>query len=314
MGCVTHESMRQFLSKSYSSVNENKLHGLLAEIDFRNYLRSIGFSDRVSVGGWIARCTGPGQFGKNVLVMFPETIQPNVEYSPDRLLPNPSHGLHTICATFHQIGIRSYYCSPIIRKNDPAAIIWKAVELGLPTQQKYIDFPKDIKGFNVRTRGYNFLRYKSDVSVIPSESIAEEFSKEDIRVTFQNHFMGELSDIDGILWGQQYTYPLEIKEKTSAPDRGMGEFFGIDVGPFVKLSFYAAKRGNLHSIFVVREIDNPETRRLVKWWFITFEKMAQYAGWTPIAGGMNMRGGGSSVIKIPKSEFTELDKKSIEAL
>jgi hypothetical protein len=306
--------MRQFLSKSYSSVNENKLHGLLAEIDFRNYLSAVGFSDRVSVGGWIARCTGPNQFGKNVIVMFPESIQPNVEYAPDRLLPDPSHGLHTICATFHQIGIRSFFCSPVLRTNESTAIVWKAVELGLPTQQKYIDFPNDIQGFNIRTRGYNFLRYKSDVSIIPDEKLAEEFSKENIRVTFQNHFMGELSDIDGILWGQQFTYPIEIKEKTAAPDRVMGEFFGIDVGPFVKLAFYAAKRGNLHSIFVVREIDNSETRNLVKWWFITFEKMAQYAGWTPIAGGMNMRGSGSSVIKIPNSEFSELNRASLASL
>jgi hypothetical protein len=94
----------------------------------------------------------------------------------------------------------------------------------------------------------------------------------------------------------------------------MGDYFGIDVGPFVKLSFYAAKRGNLHSIFVVREIEDTTTRKLANWWFITFEKMAQYAGWTPISGGTNMRGGASSVIKIPKSQFTALNAETLQQL
>jgi len=77
--------------------------------------------------------------------------------------------------------------------------------------------------------------------------------------------MSEMSDVDGIFWGNQYTYPIEIKEKTTANDNKVGDFFGLDLGPFVKLAFYAAKRGNLHSIFVVREIDNPTTRNLVGW-------------------------------------------------
>lgn len=314
MGCITLQSMKDYLSKSYSSVNKNKIHGLLAEIEFRNYLATLGFSGNVSIGGWIARCQGVNNFSKNVIVMFPETIQPNANYLINRNLPNPSHGLHTICATFHQIGIRSFYCSPIIPTNDPTAIQWKATELGLPTQQPHINFPSGIAGFNRRKIKYNFLRYKSDVSSIPVNSIPEEFTKENIRVAFQDYYMSEISDIDGILWGKQFTYPLEIKEKTCGKDNQMGEYFGIDVGPFVKLAFYAAKQGNLHSIFVVREIKDEVTRELANWWYITFERLAQYAGWTPIGGGKNMRGGQSSVIKIPKNEFSLLNANSLQTL
>lgn len=314
MGSITLDSMRDFLSRSYSSVNDNKIHGLLAEIDFRSYLGRIGFDENVSVGGWIARCQGIDNFSKNVIVMFPETIRPDVDYPENRVLPDPSHGLHTICATFHQIGIHSYFCSPIIPNDDPTRTTWKAIQLGLPTQQSYIDFPTEIRGFNRRDRRYNFLRYHTNVANIPVHSIPDEFTKENIRVAFQNYYLSEISDIDGILWGRQYTYPLEIKEKTPATDPRMGEYFGIDVGPFVKLSFYAAKRGNLHSIFIVREIENETTRRLASWWYITFERLAQYAGWTPIPGGTNMRGGASSVIKIPKVEFSRLDADSIRTL
>jgi hypothetical protein len=82
----------------------------------------------------------------------------------------------------------------------------------------------------------------------------------------------------------------------------------------VKLAFYAAKRGNMHSLFIVREIDDVINRKLMKWWAITFEKLAQYASWIPTGGGKSMTGGASHVVKIPKAEFDELDKNSLELL
>jgi len=107
---------------------------------------------------------------------------------------------------------------------------------------------------------------------------------------------------------------MEVKEKTPAKDNKLGDYFGLDVGPFVKLAYYAAKRGNLKSIFVVREINNVEDRQLVNWWFITFDQLAQFASWNPVSGGKNMRGGGSTVIKIPKAEFQPLNVATLSAL
>lgn len=307
--------MRQFLSKSISGFNQNKLNGLLAEVEFRNYLESLGFADRVSVGGWIARNVGPGDFGHHTAVFFPSTIQPGVDYSSTTQLPVPRIGLHTICATFHQLGISSYFCTPVVvRQDDPTSIQWHSVQLGLPTQQEYVPFPHQLQGFSFRGRGYSFLRYNTDVSPIPDAPVPDEFSKEHLRVDFQTRFMAEISDVDGILWGQRYTYPVEIKEKTPAYDNKLGEYFGLDVGPFVKLAFYAAKHGNLHSIFVVREIDNVTQRNLVSWLFITFDHLAQYASWNPQGGGRNMLGGPSSVVKIPKSEFSPLTRSNLGQL
>ncbi|MGI8480753.1 MAG: hypothetical protein ACR2MF_01585 [Chthoniobacterales bacterium] len=133
-------------------------------------------------------------------------------------------------------------------------------------------------------------------------------------MSLQTKFMAEVSDVDGIFWGEQFTYPLEVKEKTPADDSKMGQFFGLDVGPFVKLAFYAAKRGHLHSLFIVREINNVEERALVNWWFITFEQLATYASWVSRAGGTSMGGGASSVVRIPKCEFRELSAANLSAL
>jgi len=315
MARLSEPAMRGYLSRSISSWNSNKLHGIMAEIDFRRRLAELGFEDRVSPGGWILRCDGAGNFGHHTVAMFPATLPPDEDTQVVHDGIEPPRRLHTICATLHQIGIHSYYCVPVVdRSDDPASLNWYMVQLGVPSNASYQMFPFVLEGFRTRTRRHAFLRYSTDLSSMQSVHVPDQFSKEHLRVTFQNHYTCEPSDIDGILWGQQNTYPIEIKEKTVAVDRRLGEFFGLDVGPFVKLAFYAAKRGNLHSLFVVREITDVTSRGLVGWWFITYETLAQYASWVPLEGGRGMTGGRSSTIKIPKSEFKEMNRANLTSL
>jgi hypothetical protein len=315
MGSCSSSTMLQFLTKSLSSLNKNKLNGLLAEIDFRLHLKKLGFEDRVSVGGWMARSTDGNQFGESIVAFFPETIKPDEDYQEDRPFNIPT-GLHTICSTFHQIGIKSYFCKPTINiDEDYNSIDWQAMQLGLPAEQNPVNFPQALEGFAIRQRNYNFLRYNTlGSSEIPATQLPEEFTKEHIRVCFQNHLMAEVTDLDGIYWGQNLTYPLEIKEKTPAVDTKFGEWFGLDAGPFIKLSFFSSKRQNFNSIFVVREIDSVEDRNLVNWWYITFDRLARYASWNIQGGGQNMGGGRSTVVRIPKSKFQLLDKNALQSL
>lgn len=308
-------TMLGYLSRSLASLNANKINGLLAEIDFRNHVGALGYAGRVSAGGWIARSEGLGNFGRHTVAIFPETIQPNTHYPVGRQLPQAQLGLHTICATLHQIGIHSLFCVPeIAHANDAASIRWHYTQLGVPVPVPYRPFPAGLAGFRPRRHRYPFLKYHANTAGIPAAAVPDEFTKEHLRVTFQDAFLSEMSDIDGIFWGNQYTYPIEIKEKTQATDRKLGPYFGLDLGPFVKLAFYAAKRGNLHSIFVVREIDDPATRNLVNWWYVTFDRLAQFASWTGIGGGRNMGGGRSTVVAIPKAEFRVLDAAALAAL
>lgn len=310
--------MRDYLSNSLSSsANRNKLNGLLAEVALRKHLADCGFRDRVSAGGWIARSdarTGE-YFGKNTVVFFPQKIEPDTEYLSEDDLPIPGQGLHTICSRFHEIGVKSYFCAAKLPESgDTTDIRWFAKQLGIPTDTEYAKFPECLDGFAARERRYNFLRYKGDVSGIPDEHVADEFSKENARIAFQNQFMAEVVDMDGLFWGREITYPIEIKEKTVAEDKLLGEYFGLDLGPFVKLAYFASKRGNFNSMFIVREINNTVDRDLVQWWYITFERVAQCASWIPRGGGTNMKGGGSTVVMIPKAYFLPLDKKALESL
>lgn len=315
MAKVEINSMRTYLSSSISSINQNKINGMLAEIDLRDTLIAMGFGGRISQGGWIMRNVGSGVFGHNTIVVFPQTIQPEIDYSVERQLEDPPMPLHTICSTMHQIGVHSYYCVPSIAvDNDPHSISWQTKQLGIPMIPPYTPLIPTIDNFSLRNGRYNFLRNHTDATQIPVASLPEEFTKEHLRVNFQNHFMCEMSDIDGILWGEQFTYPIEIKEKTAGNDTKVGDFFGIDVGPFVKLAFYAAKKGNLHSLFFVKEINNVIERQLVNWWFITFDSLTLFASLVYSARVRNMKGEGSTVVKIPKAEFTQMTPATLSAL
>lgn len=220
---VTIDQMRGYLSRSLSSMNRNKVRGLIAEVELRKYIKELGYGDRVSAGGWIARSVKSGmssEFGDNTVALFPETISPDSDYNLNRSLPQPEPGLHTICSTMHQIGIKSFYCAPEFRNaSNPETVQWKLIQLGVPGHTSYQSLTGAMQGFSLRERRYNFLRYNSDVTSIPLSSVPDEFTKELLRVSFQTVHIAEISDIDGILWGQQHTYPLEIKEKTPAEDR-----------------------------------------------------------------------------------------------
>jgi hypothetical protein len=181
--------------------------------------------------------------------------------------------------------------------------------------QRPLRFPEDFDEMFVRrSRHHNFLGNQADVTAIPDPYVPEQFAKENLRVAFRDRFHAEDSDVDGIFWGDQFTYPLEIKEKTVAQDPSLGEWFGLDIGPFVKLAYYAAKRGNLNSLFVVREIDDEQTRNPVEWWFVKFEELARFASWVGQGGGRNMRGGSSTVVKVPRQIFHRLTKEELSKL
>ena len=246
--------MRRFLSRSLASANKNKVRGVVAEVAFRDYVRSLGYSDRVSPGGWLARTTGSGAFASRTVVVFPEVVQPKTDYPVGRPAPEPPQGLHSVCSTFHAIGVEGFFCYPEVTKlGDSESIQWIAKQLGVPLSPSAAPLAVALAGMTARSRPYNFLRYKADVNSLPDAAVPEEFSKESLRVALQTPFLVEASDVDGVLWGHRHTYPIEMKEKTCASDKRVGPYFGIDIGPFVKLAFYAAKRGNLKSLFVVRE-------------------------------------------------------------
>lgn len=311
-------AIRAYLAKSLGKRRLNGGAGRSVRLGtlFRTHLQTANSSDRATPAGWLMQCPGIGKFASEAVILFPEVCTDISDLTEGRLLTEPSRGLHTICSTFHQIGIRSFFCSlQVTDAVEPLTYSWQALRLGTPVQEAWQPLEDALAPhLSRRQRPYNWLRYHTDTARIADEFVIEEFLKEHLRVSALTPYVGEISDVDGIFWGNEKTYPLEIKEKTAAFDPKMGEYFGIDVGPFVKLAYYAAKRGNLHSLFVVREIEDIESRRLRHWWFIPFDRLAQYASWNQLGGGRNMRGGSSTVVRIPKDRFIAMDRAALDGL
>ena len=103
-----------------------------------------------------------------------------------------------------------------------------------------------------------------------------------LRVSFQSQYRCKISDLDGIFWGQRFNYLSRDQGKDCRALIDLGEWFGLDSGPFVTLAFYAETLGDLRSLFIVREIDNVEDRNLVNR-FVPFDTLARYASWFPMA-------------------------------
>jgi len=130
MSTIHTPAMLNYLSRSMSSLNQNKLNGMLAEIDFREYLDTIGFGSRVCQGGWIARRVRDNKFASDHVALFPETIYPNESYPEARNVPQPDHGLHTVAAKFHEIGVHAFYCAAEVhQKDDPASVRWRSMQI-----------------------------------------------------------------------------------------------------------------------------------------------------------------------------------------
>ncbi len=303
--------VRDYLRQCISSLNSNKLYGIRAEADFRAHIASMGVSQRVSPGGWIFRQKGATDFGKNTIAVFPQTLAYGADYSAQPTGADIPLTLHTICATLHQIGIRSYYARPVFSPGASLSDIeWRFRQLGVPWETDFVEISGVFSAFRPRLRPYNYLRYKTDVSLMSDQDAIIQFSHDNLRIFVENRVMSETSDIDGIVWGERLTYPIEIKEKTVVYDSDIGDWFGLDTGPFVKLAHYAARRGNLHSLFIVREVEDTPERKLLRWLFADFDEIARYASWVPRAGGQSMGGGRSMVVRIPRTAFRELDASS----
>src|SRR5687767_8384240 len=133
MGRVSLDEMRAYLRRSISSgptgENLNKIRGLLAEISLRDYLGGLGFADRVSVGGWIARPKRVEAFGEHTIALFPQIITPDEDHDAQEELALPPHGVHSIAARFSESGIVPHWCAARKNADGASGIEWQTMKL-----------------------------------------------------------------------------------------------------------------------------------------------------------------------------------------
>jgi hypothetical protein len=120
-------------------------------------------------------------------------------------------------------------------------------------------------------------------------------------------------DVDGFIVSTEdkTVFPIELKEKSpvyKVYKRGgqiNEHYFGIDSGRISCLERICSPN-DANAFYVVREVEDGEERKLVKWKYITLSGAIMASSWNAIAGGTGMFGGGTSTIKLPYGEFADL--------
>jgi hypothetical protein len=306
-----------YLSRAYSSQNANKVRGIKAELDFQQYIDGLAPIRRYSPGGWILRPNRVPDFGlAPPVALFPTLLQVGASESSIAAENDAiRNSVPAVAAKLQDAGIHAYLCSPA----DKNGTAWQATSYGGLVPGGTVPIVRAMKeaGFNVRTKPYNFLKYEADVSGLRDSSdlaLARLMSAESLRVAVHSGFFAEVNDIDTVIWGKDRVYPAEIKEKTRATDAVIGDWFGLDVGPFAKLAFYAANYQRFSSLFIVREIDSTAERNLVDWRVSDFGTIARRASWVGQGGGKGMSGGRSAVVKVPAGAFRRFDAAFLTTL
>lgn len=321
------ENAIRFLETQWSSINTNKLVGIEAEVRFENHLNTSaikGLYQFIIPGGWIIT---PGNIRqtslptKNRIAILP--IPKPFTWS-GTIIPPSFSGQVLAHSYFQQAGIEVYFaeCNTILNSTNEASFQYPRTRNYLTSYS--IEFKKVgehglelvpittvMKNFASRSgalgmRAYTLGRINRTLTIWNDTKVVTElFWKDYIRYFLQRTYLVSNNDLDFFIVGNSgKSYPVEFKSKTMASGTEIGDWFGIDVGPFAKLSYFTSLSNNMDAIYVVEEVDS--ARNTIDWWAIKFSDLLKGCSWVQQGGGTGMGGGRSSTIKVPKQIFTPL--------
>ena len=140
-----------------------------------------------------------------------------------------------------------------------------------------------------------------------SKTVVDLFWKEYVRYFIQFNYQVSNNDIDFFLVSKsRKAYPVEFKRKSAAQDKNIGEWFGLDTGTFVKLSYFITAGNNMDALFIIEEVYSAGDH--LDWLAIKFSELVKNCSWVTNEGGKGMTGSSSNTVKIPKAAFSELDQ------
>lgn len=228
---------------------------------------------------------------------------------------------------FRQLGISTYFAEPsapaqstfaLPTQSTPikSAVYPSSYHLDLkqvsPNGQLQTIAPESVFSNFPARNGTKGLRCyplgRIDPSVPPWDDasvVSELFWFEYTRYYFQISYLLSNNDLDMYVIGQSGSaYPVEIKSKNAAKSDALGEWFGIDVGPFAKLAFFTANAMNTDALYVVEEVD--ANGQFLNWLAIRYTELVKACSWVGQGGGKGMTGSASSTYKVPKAAFSKL--------
>lgn len=132
------------------------------------------------------------------------------------------------------------------------------------------------------------------------EAFYNLYIKKHLRLTIPDAY-----DVDGFIIGfSGRVFPLEVKEKSRPPDKGE---FGVDAGRILML-LRLCLATNSNALYLIREIDDTSSRKLMGWRYITLADLIMKCRWNVQGGGRGMTGGSTQTIMMPGELFQPLTK------
>lgn len=316
-----------FLESQWSPRNLNKLKGVAAEIRLEKLLRTPTLMQHyqfIVPGGWIFTpstnaYTNPATAGRVAVLTIPTA------FSWTKGLIEPStHALSLAQGYFNQVGIPAYFSKFDTGRNislEGAFIVPGTSNYPVPYPLEFLQATSSgmtnvsinniMSGFKAKSnKSGNFGHANrridhTDLLWNDPVIITALFWKEYTRYFIKTMFSGGSADMDFFLIGiSGRAYPIEFKSKTVVNDPKYGDWFGIDFGPFAKLSFFVSMSLNMEAIYFVEEVNSMGLP--IAYWGIKFRDLLKCCDWVISSGGRNMSGGTSSTVKIPKTEFQDL--------
>jgi hypothetical protein len=317
-----------FLETQWSSITDNKIIGILAELRFKSFLKAN--NSHFIEGGWIMIPADNSIHPiptKEKICLLP--LSHRFSWEPPGPPQVPSLSGVAAYNYFRQVGMRACFTKPtgVVEANfqlpTRSSIRRQPAKYPLPYGLEFLEispsgalqlvpFSQVFANFPKRTTLGSRLRVNSTARIdatkqpwINDSVVAGLFWTEYSKYYVQLHHRTANNDLDLFLIGQSGSaYPTEMKSKTPVPDSSLGDWFGIDSGPYAKLAFFTANSMHTDALFVVEEVD--QSRNHVAWWGIRFTDLVKSCSWVPQPGGQNMGGGGSSTYRVPKKAFSPL--------
>ncbi len=323
------EEAIKFLETQWSSINENKIKGIKAEVDFKRYLEVN--NTHYIPGGWILT---PGNStltdipGLKKIALLP--IGLDFRWSGGTGNSNNAVTPAQISAYnyFRQVGVSAYFLEPDpvdennfelpsksngkTKANYPRTYKLHFKTMSPNGRLETVDLSDVMSNFPLRNANLG-LRCNShnriDRQLSPwndANIVTGLFWFEYARYYCQVEYLVSNNDLDLFVIGQSgAAYPVELKSKSAVVDQKLGDWFGIDIGPFAKMAFFTSNSMNTDALYVVQEVD--EVRKHIEWLGIKFTDLVKSCFWVGQAGGRGMMGGASSTVKVPKAAFQKLD-------
>jgi len=318
-----------FLETQWSSITENKVIGMLAELRFKEFL--IARNYHFVSGGWIITPGRPVFGSCDVPAREKICILPRQhrftwqEHGSQNGLLTPAE--MSAYNYFREAGVKTFFATPVgvaeenfkyptpsgkkVRALYPRPYEMQLQEVSpgggvvsIDSKKVFSLFPERKGNVGIRCHKMNRINHQATPWTSPSV-VSDLFWFEYARYFFQIDYLFSNNDLDLFVIGPSgASYPVEIKSKASAKNTALGEWFGIDMGPFAKLTFFTANKRNNDALYVVEEVDLEKNH--VQWLGIRFADLVKSCSWVGQSGGKGMMGGASSTFKIPKAAFLPL--------